>query len=292
MEIDSLRNDALRVSVKRRGAELTSITDPRGTEYLWQGDPLVWDGRSPVLFPIVGRLSGDSYSCAGRVYSLPQHGFARRRDFDLVAREAGRLVYALRSDQSTLGIYPFPFDLTITYTLEGSTVRTVYTVANPGSAPLPFSIGAHPGLSCSWHAGDGLEEYYLEFEREETADAPLIRDGLLALDQTRRVLSGEKILPLTRTLFDANALVLRNLASSAITLRSRRHPNAVRIGFAGFPCLGIWSKPAAPFVCIEPWFGHADPAGRAPGAPIESKPGIVVLPPNRSFECSWQASVL
>ena len=30
------------------------------------------------------------------------------------------------------------------------------------------------------------------------------------------------------------------------------------ISFKDFPDLAIWSKPGAPFICIEPWFSTAD----------------------------------
>jgi galactose mutarotase-like enzyme len=291
MTVDTLRNEHVEIAVKRLGAELTSITDADGIEYLWQGDPVVWGGQSPILFPIVGRLTGDSHAHAGDVYALPQHGFARRKSFRLIGHSNERLAYALSADDSSRKAYPFDFDLTLSYELDRSTIRVGYRVTNPGSTPLPFSLGGHPGFSCSWHAGDALEDYFLEFERAETADTCLVRDGLIAVNETRRILTDDRLLPLTRTLFDSGALVFRHLSSSAVTLRSRQHPNRVRVDFPGFPCLGIWSKPAAPFVCIEPWFGHADPVGRSPGSPLETKPGMIVLPPNRSFACGWQMSL-
>jgi len=291
MTTDTLQNAELRISVNRLGAELAGITDANGTEYLWQADPLIWNGRSPVLFPIVGKLAGDSYSHDGRKYSLPQHGFARRKPFRLTGQRDGCLSYALSSDESTRQAYPFDFSLALSYTLAGNSIRAAYRVTNLDARPMPFSLGAHPGFSCSRHAGDALEDYYLEFEHNETADTCLVRNGLIAVNETRRILADEKILPLTKTLFDDNALVFMNLASSAVSLRSHRHPNIVKVDFPGFPCLGIWSKPAAPFVCIEPWFGHADPTGRNPGSPLETKPGILILQPNLSFECEWRASI-
>ncbi len=291
MAIDLLQNEYLQIAVKRLGAELTSITDANGTEYLWQGDPRIWDGRSPLLFPIVGRLSGDSYSYAGKTYSLPQHGFARQKEFSLVGLRDDCLTYSLEADESTRLVYPFDFVLTVSYLLDGNSVRAGLKVTNFDDRPLPFSIGGHPGFSCSWLPGDALEDYYLEFEQAETADTCLVRNGLIAITETKRILTNDRILPLTKTLFDHNALVFMKFTSSTITLCSRRQPNTVRVDFPGFPCLGIWSKPAAPFVCIEPWHGYADPVGRNPGSPLETKPGIVILHPHRSFECGWRARI-
>lgn len=288
---DTLRNPLLQIAISRYGAELRSITDPGGTEYLWQGDPAVWSGRSPLLFPIVGKLAGGIYSWAGTPYALPQHGFARRKEFQLIAHSGDALYYSLRSDDVTRQAYPFEFDLTVSYRLEGNKIRVGYRVVNIDHGPLPFSIGGHPAFSCSRHPGDALEDYHLEFQRAEVADTCLVKDGLIALHEKRRVLTNERVLPLTKTLFDDNALVFTDLASSAVTLRSRRHPARVRVDFPGFPCLGIWSKPAAPFVCIEPWFGHADPLGTPSGSPLEAKPGIVTLRPGASFDCEWSVTI-
>ena len=291
MTPDVVQNETLRIAVRRRGAEVTSIRDAAGTEYLWQGDPRVWEGQSPVLFPIVGRLAGDAYTHAGNRYSLPQHGFARRKEFALLERSDQHLTYALVPDVETRAAYPFAFALEISYRLLGGSVAVAYRVSNPGETALPFSIGGHPAFSCAWRPGDLLEDFSLTFDRPEQADTFLVRDGLIDLDETRPVLAGERTLPLTKTLFDQNALVFGGLASSAVTLASRRHPNRVTVRFPGFPYLGIWSKPGAPFVCIEPWHGHADPTGRAPGGSLETKPGIVILKPGGSFSCEWQASI-
>lgn len=291
MEIDTLRNKFLQISIKRLGAELTSITDADGTEYLWQADPLVWAGQSPLLFPIVGKLAGDSYAYAGKSYTLPQHGFARRKVFRPAGKCSDGVSYSLGPDESTYENYPFDFSLEVSYRLDGTSIHVGYRVTNLDRKPLPFSLGGHPGFSCTLHPGDELEDYRLEFEKEEIADTCLVMDGLIAVSITRRILSSETTLPLTKTLFNSGALVLMNLKSSAVTLRSQRHPTAVKVDFPGFPCLGIWSKPAAPFVCIEPWFGHADPAGMNPGSPLETKPGIIIMPPGHSFECAWRVTI-
>jgi galactose mutarotase-like enzyme len=252
MEIDTLRNELLQISVKRLGAELTSITDAAGIEYLWQADPRFWTGQSPILFPVVGRLAGDSYSYAGKLYSLPQHGFARRNLFQLGCQCHQRLSCTLTADEISRGMYPFDFELTVSYALEGNGFRTAYRVNNLDCKPMPFSIGGQPAFSCSWRAGDALEDYYLGSEHAEIADTHLVSDGFIVPDKTKRVLANGKILALTKTRFDNGALVFMSLASSSVILRSRRHPNTVRIDFPGFPCLGIWSKPAAPFVARHP----------------------------------------
>ena len=56
MEI--LKNEQLQIAISEHGAELQSIQDADGNEYLWQG-------RSPILFPIVCGLWDDCYRLDG-----------------------------------------------------------------------------------------------------------------------------------------------------------------------------------------------------------------------------------
>ncbi|HQF32583.1 MAG TPA: hypothetical protein PLM73_02655, partial [Petrotogaceae bacterium] len=69
------------------------------------------------------------------------------------------------------------------------------------------------------------------------------------------------------------------------TIKNHKNLHSVTVGFEGFPYLGLWSKPGAPFVCIEPWFGHAD--FKDSDGSFESKEGLISLKPLQSFECSF-----
>ena len=54
-------NGIIKVGVKSFGATLTSIASKKsGYEFLWQGNPTVWNGQSPILFPIIGKLLNDN----------------------------------------------------------------------------------------------------------------------------------------------------------------------------------------------------------------------------------------
>ena len=77
-----LSNDKITVQITDHGAELASIM-ANGNEYLWQGDIRFWGRRSPVLFPIVGRVWNNQYHHEGETYKLGQHGFARDCEFQL-----------------------------------------------------------------------------------------------------------------------------------------------------------------------------------------------------------------
>ena len=104
-----LKNDQLTIKVAEMGAELQSIVDSDGREYLWQADPKYWPRRSPILFPIVCSVENDTYTVDGQEYHLPRHGFARDTEFTLVAESANKVVFALHESEETLKVYPFPF---------------------------------------------------------------------------------------------------------------------------------------------------------------------------------------
>jgi galactose mutarotase-like enzyme len=287
----TLENSHLTITVKPRGAELCSIRSAAGTEYIWQADPAVWPRHAPVLFPIVGRLANDRYSIDGKSWELKQHGFARDMDFELEERTANSLLYSLLPSEATRRQYPFEFVLRIRYALAKSGLEIGYEVTNAGRTVMPFSIGAHPGFSLALEPGDRMEDYDLQFDRPGPMDTHLLNADHLVSGETVRVLeAGCDAISLRRDLFDRDALIFLGVSSHAVSLRSRRHGHGVGVDFPGFPDLGIWSKPSAAFVCIEPWHGHADPA-QTPGSLME-KPGIIRLAPGRAFACSYRVTVL
>jgi len=286
---EMIRNGRVAVSVRRQGAELCGLKGADGTEYLWQADPAVWGRHAPVLFPIVGKLAGDRYTTGGRAYSMNQHGFARDMEFDLVESSAGSLTYRLSASAATRAQYPFYFALTRRYRLLESGVEISNEVTNPGAESLLFSIGEHPGFALTWGAGDRVEDYALEFEQAESLDTVLLGPDHLLSSQTERVPLDGRVLPLRGDLFDKDALIFLSLKSRQVALVSRKHRRRLTVSFPGFPQLGIWAKPGAPFVCIEPWYGHADPHGH--NGELAIKPGIIALNPGKSFVCTWRVRV-
>ncbi len=282
-----LVNDQLNVSIKETGAELCSILDLRsGTEYLWEGNPSVWGRHSPVLFPIVGRLKDNMYQSGGKTYSLPQHGFARDLDFKTVSSSGDKIVLSLEYSDKTLLLYPYQFELQISYELKGRTVAVGYKVINRQDSTLYFSLGAHPGFTCPLHQGEKYEDYFLEFSQPETLDLHVLKDGLISND-TVPCLRQETKIPLSYELFKNDALVFKNYQSDYISLKHKEKGEVFRFHFAGYPFLGIWSKPG-PFVCIEPWYGIADFTDH--NGVLEDKTGIQSIAPEEVFECGWSVA--
>jgi galactose mutarotase-like enzyme len=281
--IYTVENEFLRARIKSNGAELCSLTDKNSRyEYLWQGNPKIWYGQSPVLFPIVGRLLNDKYRYNGKEYMLEKHGFARKSAFELQKAEGNTAEFLLQESRETLAVYPFHFDLFVKFELIGRSLKATHTVVNKNDGDMYFSLGGHPGFNCA--IGD-----YLEFDEVETLSTETIDEDALRLPEKTPVLNGEKKIIITKDIFNNDALILSGIKSKAVTLKSDNNPHTVRFTFGDVPYLGIWAKPGAPYVCIEPWYGVND--NRDEKDDISKKEGIIRLDKGGSFELVYTAEV-
>jgi galactose mutarotase-like enzyme len=286
----SIENQQLSIRIHPKGAELQSIFH-KGyqTEYMWGGDPAVWGKHSPLLFPMVGTLRGNTYHYQGKSYSLSRHGFARDREFTVESQDPTCVTFLLKSDAATKTNYPFDFELRVSYRLLAEGFTTTYRVSNPGAAPLYFSVGGHPAFKVPLEPGTEYADYYLEFDRPENAPRwPISKDGLIET-QPQPLLNNSRTVPLTRELFAKDALVLKHPASSGVTLRSKKTGRGLKMDYPGFPFLGIWAAPNADFVCLEPWCGIADSVDS--NQEWTEKEGIQRLEPGATFERTWTLTV-
>lgn len=283
---DSISNSELTVTVKRCGAELCSVRSAGDREYIWQADPDVWGGHSPLLFPIVGKLLNDSYSFDGDTYKMGIHGFAKRMNFELIREEADCLSYQILPTAETKDVYPFDFAVCVTYRLKDNALEISFEVKNNGERLMPFSIGAHPGLAMNWHGDDQVEDYFLEFEKEETVGRYILDENHLLPAQSAPLLENERILSLHKNIFDRDALIFLEHKSRKLTLCSKKSDTRVTVEFPGFSQLGVWAKPGAPYVCIEPWIGCDDQASH--NGDILTKLGIVCLEAGKTFVATYR----
>lgn len=259
--MNRLENEKIRIAVRERGAELTSIFH-KGLqkEYLWQADPTYWGKHAPVLFPVIGALRDEEFIHDGKVFTLSKHGFARDLDFLLVEMGADYLEYELEASEETMSRYPFDFSLRIRYTLEEEAVHTDYFVTNKGGEEMFYSLGAHPAFNWPLEAEEDFSDYHLRFSKEENLDRLLINQetGLRNLER-RNVMEESQILDLDHTLFQDDALIFENVESEWIRFESQKSDRFIQVSLKGFTHLGIWTKPNhAPFLCIEPWQGLCD----------------------------------
>lgn len=278
-----IENKYLSIEVKEMGAELSSIYYKENAfEYLWQGNPDIWYGQSPILFPIIGRLLNDKYRFNSKEYTMPKHGLARKRLFKLLSKTDTEMVFIQTEDERTLKSYPFSFNLIIKYTIDKNILTVTHTVENTNDTALPFSLGAHPGFNCE--IGD-----YLEFLENETLTTEMIDSESLRVDEKFPVLNNENRIVITDNIFDNDALILSGIKSKKISLKSHHHNRTINFDIGNAPYLGIWAKPGAPYVCIEPWFGVNDSHKYVDD--ISKKEGILTLEPKNSFSFSWSAEI-
>ncbi|HWV65573.1 aldose 1-epimerase family protein [Chitinophaga sp.] len=285
-----ISNEKLTVMVNPQGAELQSIVrNDTGLEYLWSGDPAFWGKKSPVLFPIVGGLKDNTYQYRGDHYTLGRHGFAREQLFAVTEQGMEYVSLRLSDSDTTLKVYPFRFDFTIQYLLQDDQLQVTYQVLNRDDKTLLFSVGAHPAFKLPLVPGTTYEDYYLYFNKEEEAGIwPLSAGGQV---ETAPVpyLQRTHELPLKKSLFYNDALVFKQLASTAISIKSNHTPHGLTLAFEGFPYMGIWAARDADFVCIEPWCGIADSVDT--NGQLEEKEGINRLAPDGLFERTWTATI-
>lgn len=286
-----LENNTLKLKFRELGGELQSIFNKKdNTEYLWNGDATYWKYHAPILFPIVGKVLNGEYRVNGSLYKLPQHGLARISKFNLLEKTENTISFELKSSVETLKVYPYEFSLIIKYTLIENKVTTEYFVKNINKETMYFSIGAHPAFMCPFSKDESLDDYYFEFNEKEMASImPLNNEGYVKRN-TKEFFNNENKINLSKDLFKNDALIFSDLKSTKITLKSTKNDKALEFDFTGFPYLALWSKSTgAPFVCIEPWFGHADFEDFSDE--FSKKPGILSLESNQTFNCSYSVSI-
>lgn len=251
-----LKNDQLTVTLSDHGAEMTSVK--RGScEYVWQGDPTYWSGQAPLLFPICGRLFEQTYTYEGNTYRQGTHGFVRASDFEVLSATDTEIVFVLKANDETHANYPFDFELTVTYRLEGSCLTTTADIRNTGNEILPATFGGHPGFNVPLDGNGDFSDYYLEFGEACSPDEILMTPTCFLTGKRRAYpLTDGKRLPLSHDLFAIDAIFMSRIADT-VTLKSEKSARSVTLRYPDMPYLGIWHAPRtdAPYVCIEPWCG-------------------------------------
>lgn len=284
----ALENDFLKVEIDSRGAELSSIMEKsKRYQYLWQGDPNFWPNRAPVLFPIVGHLNNGTYLFEGKEYHLGLHGFAKTTEFDPVCKNGNMITFSISHTSNTFRCYPFEFKLSIDYSLRENALTVAYRVENTGVKTMWFSIGAHPAFNCSKEL-EGRKKGSLVFEKKETVCRLVNELGCLTGSKEPFLVDQDSI-DLASLDFDSKnkVSIMQGLQSKWVTFIDEGNGKKVRVNFSGFPYLGIWSPSnAAPFICIEPWYGVTYTAGVVDV--LDKKRGIQSLEAWKSFICSYE----
>ena len=144
----TIENDKVKATINTKGGELASlILKETEVEYIWQADPEFWGRHAPVLFPIVGKLIDNTYTYEGKSYTMGQHGFARDKEFFLIEQTESLIKVGLKSDDSTREVYPFDFELILSFELNEDNLICGYNVKNTSEDVMYFGIGGHPAFN-------------------------------------------------------------------------------------------------------------------------------------------------
>lgn len=271
------------------GAEITSLKF-NGIEKIHQGERILdkdgnvfWKRHAPILFPIVGSLQENKTKINDKEYFMGQHGFARDMKFEVIEKSKIIHSYVLKSSSETFRMYPFDFQLYITYTINNNTLIIEYKVINNGNEDMSFGIGGHPAFICDFINKDS----YVKFEENQhdiqflQLDNGLIKDNFVNLD----IIKEGKIIKLSNKLFENDAIIMQNVKGKNLYL-IEGDKKILKFNFNEFPYLALWSKKDAPFVCIEPWYSIADKVSS--DGIYQNKIGIRKLKQNESFECKYE----
>lgn len=257
--MEQLKNDFLTVEVSSLGAELQSIKDPSGHEYLWQGDARYWPRRSPILFPIVCGLWEGKYRLDDKEFAMERHGFARDSEFKLIKKSDNRVTYALESSEATLKVYPYHFILSVTYKLEKNRIHVIWHVHNIDKQEIHFQIGGHPAFYVPDLTEGAPLAGTLRFDNKDTVERIYGNVGGCIRPERFSVGSDYGLWAFTEESFKDDAVIIDHCQLHQVCLLDNAQRAVVTVDFKA-PAVGIWSPYGknAPFVCIEPWYGIHD----------------------------------
>ncbi len=289
--MQSIRNDAMTVTIDELGAQLQSITAADGTEYLWNGDPAYWKGRSPNLFPYVGRLTGDKYTFEGKTYEMTRHGFAKLCQFTPVDVREDRVTLRITDSEETRKVYPFSFVYEVIYALEGSTLTVTYAAENKDSRTMYFGMGGHPGFRVPLEEGKTFTDYRLTFAHKSEPWQVQMSDAcMINGHETPYPLENGVDLPLRHDLFDRDAIILKNF-DRTVTLSAGEGTKGVTLTCPKMRYLGVWHMPKtdAPYVCLEPWLSL--PSRQDIVEDLSQQNDLMSIEPGERYENGWAVTI-
>jgi Galactose mutarotase and related enzymes len=272
----------LQYQIANHGAELQSLR-LGNREYLWQGDPAYWGRRAPILFPIVGKVAGDTLRVDGHEYVMKQHGFARDAEFEPCGKSPDGERYVMAGD-GTRENYPYKYELAVTYRADGRRLYCQWEVTNCDERPMHFQIGAHPAFNLPDYAPADPVHGYLEcYDAAGNVVVPMLThyliDGLRHPFAKPRPLPVDgTLLPITNGCFDADAYLLEGSQVTSVALLDKQSDKVLDSRLRSDPSLRpVGPRKARLPVCLSGAlvrdYGYGRIQGRDQGEGVGSSVG-------------------
>lgn len=284
-----IENENYVVEFCKEGGEILSFENKStGMQYMYQGDSEYWSGKNPTLFPIVGNTYDTTYMVKNKKYQFKNHGLIRYAILDCIQQDKTKIIFEYKSNEDTLKVYPFAFRYQIHYQLEGNKLNINYQISNEDQDEMPFTFGLHPGFKVPLCDDECFEDYTLQFEKEENLKQLIFDLNKEKLHYYKDVKMREWKLSYSE-MDEYKTLIYKNMASSYVTLKGKSN-HGVKVSISGFPFLALWTpKQGAPFICIEPWYSHAD--FEKSDTKFEERCGMMILKPQEKFVTSYSIEV-
>ena len=240
----TIKNEYLEAQFDPKGAEISKIIGMQdGINYMWKQDPCLWGHSAPVLFPIVGALKNGTCRIDGKEYHMNQHGFSRNTEYEVYEHDETHVVFHLSSSDEIKKMYPYEFDLYVTYTLVDNKLKAEFRVENHNEEVIYFQIGGHPAFACPFIEGEDANDYYIEFEQPETVEQKVIdvaRKGMS--HETRPLFDHERHFFVRQAMFNNDAVVVPHFKSHYVSLKSLTNNKSLNFYMKGFDHLGLWTS--------------------------------------------------
>ena len=286
-----LKNDYISIRVSEKGAELQSIQDNNGKEYLWQADPTFWPRHSPILFPIVCSVNNETYRVDGQEYHLPRHGFARDAQFTLIYQSERKVTFALESSEETRNVYPYDFTLSVSYVVDSNKIGVIWHVRNNDTREIHFQIGGHPAFNIPGMKAGDSQSGRIRLDNTELMDAlHSYGDGSHEMDEVPFVEAENGLMEFSDNTWRNDSIKIHKSQLHRAELLGTDGEPEVTVDFCT-PVVAFWSPygKQAPFVCIEPWYGIGDPRGFS--GEFKDKPLMNHLLPGASFMSKYEITI-
>jgi galactose mutarotase-like enzyme len=140
---------------------------------------------SPILFPYALNVADGRFTWRGKQHSIafPDgrrtfHGIVRLSPwmFDRAWIDAdgahAQSTFSNTMPVDRLAEWPFPFELTMSYTLFERTYRFDLIVRNTGREPMPFGVGIHPYLTLPFVAGGSIDDLVITSDGDQIVRQP------------------------------------------------------------------------------------------------------------------------